>query len=398
MKKLIILSLLFIKISFCQSYDPFIQNLVDQTNLDSLISFVRILSGEDSVIINDTNTIITHRVNSWGNDLAADYLKNKMTEFGFETIDQNYSEEGRNIYSIQTGTLYPEEYYILCAHYDAVTNYCADDNASGVAGVLEAARILSNFQFNFSIIYAFWDEEEIGANGSEYFAEQADSAGMNIGGVLNFEMSGWDSDNDGLIDIHTRRINESIQLANTMVVIDSLYNLPLKPVVYNPGTTASDHSSFWNFDYSAIVFSEAFYGGDFNPYYHSSFDRIQYFNLPYFFNIVKLSTASIATLATEGLVTSVEELNAIPLSLSISNYPNPFNNSTRVKYNLPNSSNIRIDLYNFLGERVKEILSSFHQAGSYEIEITSDDLSSGAYFLVINTDAHYKTHKIILLK
>ena len=60
-------------------------------------------------------------------------------------------------------------------------------------------------QFNFSIIYAFWDEEEIGANGSEYFAEQANSAGMNIGGVLNFEMSGWDSNDDGLIDIHTRR-------------------------------------------------------------------------------------------------------------------------------------------------------------------------------------------------
>ena len=145
MKKLIILSLLFINISFCQSYDPFIQNLVDQTNLDSLISFVRILSGEDSVIINDTTTIITHRISSLGNDLAADYIKNKMTEFGFEAIDQNYSEEGRNIYSIQTGTLYPEEYYILCAHYDAVANYCADDNASGVAGVLEAARILYNY-------------------------------------------------------------------------------------------------------------------------------------------------------------------------------------------------------------------------------------------------------------
>lgn len=94
----------------------------------------------------------------------------------------------------------------------------------------------------------------------------------------------------------------------------------------------------------------------------------------------------------------MEELNTIPLSLSVSNYPNPFNNSTRVKYNLPNSSNIRIDLYNFLGERVKEILSNFHQAGRYEIEITADDLSSGAYFLVISTDAHYKTHKIILLK
>ncbi|MCK7528498.1 MAG: M28 family metallopeptidase [Ignavibacteriales bacterium] len=142
------------------------------------------------------------------------------------------------------GTVYPEEYFIYCAHYDAVTFYCADDNASGVAAVLEAAGILSNYQFEYSIIYALWDEEEVGLVGSDFFAEQADSNDMDIKGVLNFEMSGWDSNSDGLMDIHTRPISNSVLLGNFLFAIDSIYNLPLQPVIYNP-VRASDHNSFW---------------------------------------------------------------------------------------------------------------------------------------------------------
>ena len=225
MKKIILFLIFLGEISFGQNYDPLIQDLINKVNLDSLVNYVGVLSGEDSVVINDSLTIITHRVSSQGNDLAFEFIKKKMIGFGFDTIEQSYSETGKNLYSIQLGTKYPDEYFILCAHYDAVTQYCADDNASGVAGVLETARIFSKLDFNYSIIYAYWDEEEIGLIGSEYFAEQADSMEMNIRGVLNFEMSGWDSDNDGLIDVHTRPINESVLLANTLYTVDSVYNL-----------------------------------------------------------------------------------------------------------------------------------------------------------------------------
>ncbi len=58
-----------------QNYNPFIEELINQTNLDSLVSFVRILSGEDSVMIGDTTVLIQHRVSNQDNDLAADYIK-----------------------------------------------------------------------------------------------------------------------------------------------------------------------------------------------------------------------------------------------------------------------------------------------------------------------------------
>ena len=397
-KLLIPLQILFYSFCFGQSYGPFIEELMNQTNLDSLVSYVRILSGEDSVTIADSTGLITHRVSSQGNDLAAEYIKEKLEDYGLEIYDQQYSSQGRNIYAIQRGTIYPEEYYIYCAHYDAVTNFCADDNASGVAGVLEAARILSDYQFDYSIIYALWDEEEVGLFGSSFYAAQADSNDMDIKGVLNFEMSGWDSNDDGLMDIHTRDISNSLLLSNLMFAIDSIYNLPLQPVIYNPGTTASDHSSFWQQDYSAICFSEAYYGGDFNPYYHSAQDRIDKFNLPYFHNVAKLGIASIATLAQKNSVVSMQDDGIIPSSISVSNFPNPFNSSTIIQFELAEQGNIALDLYNTIGEKIETLSDGYKQAGNYEIHLNASSLSSGVYFIILRTHNQIFSHKISLLK
>jgi hypothetical protein len=396
-KSLVLLQFLTYSFCFGQSYDPFIEALINQTNLDSLVSYVRILSGEDSVVINGSKVLITHRVSYQGNNLAAEYIKGKLETFGLEIYDQPYSSQGRNIYAIQRGTIYPEKYFIYCAHYDAVTFYCADDNASGVAGVLEAARILSDYQFNYSIIYALWDEEEIGLVGSSFFASQADSNDMDIKGVLNFEMAGWDSNNDGKMDIHTRTISNSVLLGNFMFAIDTIYNLPLQPVVYNPGTTASDHNSFWQHSYSAICFSEAYYGGDFNPYYHSAQDRIDKFNLPYFHNVAKLGIGTIASLA-ENIVVSVKENVIIPHSISVNNFPNPFNSSTIVRFALPQANEITLDLYNTVGEKIKSLSDGYKLPGEYEIHLNANSLSSGVYFIILRTSERIFSHKILLLK
>jgi len=400
MKIRLLIPLQFLFYSFClaQSYDPFIEELMNQTNLDSLVSYVRILSGEDSVTIGGSTVLITHRVSYQGNDLAAEYIKEKLETYGLEIYDQPYSSQGRNIYAIQRGTLYPEEYFIYCAHYDAVTYFCADDNASGVAAVIEAARILSDHQFDYSIIYALWDEEEIGLVGSSFYAAQADSNDMDIKGVLNFEMSGWDSNNDGKMDIHTRPISNSVLLGNFMLAIGSIYNLPLLPVIYNPGTTASDHSSFWQHNYSAICFSEAYYGGDFNPYYHTAQDRIDKFNLTYFHNVAKLGIATTATLAMDNFIVSVQEDGIVPSSISINNYPNPFNNSTVIQYEIPEEGNISLVLYNSLGEKIENLSDGFKKAGKYEVYLNAGSFASGVYFIILKTSEQMYSHKILLLK
>ncbi|MBK9097730.1 MAG: M28 family peptidase [bacterium] len=276
-------------------YDPIVSDIINQTNLDSLVSYVRILSGEDSVWIGSTKVLIQNRGSS-GGDLAADYLIQKLASYNLEIYDQIYSSTGRNVYAMQEGYLYPEQQYIICAHYDAVDVYCADDNATGVAAVIEAARILSKYDFKYTLIYALWDEEEIGLVGSNYYASQASSNQDDIQGVLNMDMLAWDGNNDNLLDIHTQNTGNSNDLANLMVVVNYLYGLSLNPVIYNPGTWQSDHSSFWNHGYGAILLIEAYYGGDLNPYYHSIDDRIDKFNLSYFHNLSKLSIGTISSL------------------------------------------------------------------------------------------------------
>jgi len=406
MKSKIIILLQFILYSFCfgQSFDPFIEGLMNQTNLDSLVSYVRILSGEDSVVIAGSTVLITPRGSFFENDLAADYIKSKLESYGLETYDHHFYKAGlypvigRNIYSIQRGKTYPDKYFFYCAHWDAITEYCADDNASGVAGVLEAARILSKYQFEYSIIYALWDYEELGTYGSWYFASRCDSNNTDIQGVLNFEMSGWDSDDDGLMDIHTKDIINSVSLANIMFIVDSLYQLPLKPIIYNPGTNASDHWSFWHFNYSAICFSEAYWGGDFNPYYHSSEDRIDKFNLAYFHNVCKLGIASLSTLATENFTSSVQEDIAALHSFYLNNYPNPFNNATIIQYAIPEACNISLDVYSSIGEKIVNLSKGYEKAGKYEIHFNASDLPSGVYFYRIQAGNFIETKKMILLR
>ena len=52
----------------------------------------------------------------------------------------------------------PNDIYIVSAHYDSVTNFGADDNASGTAAIIELARILSQYCTENTIIYALWDD------------------------------------------------------------------------------------------------------------------------------------------------------------------------------------------------------------------------------------------------
>ena len=382
-----------------QTYNPFIEELINQTNLDSLVSFVRILSGEDSVMIGGTKEIIHHRISNNNNDLAADYIKEKLQSYGLDTYDQVYSSNGRNIYAMQPGLIYPDAQYIICAHYDAVADHCADDNASGTAGVLEAARILSNYQLDYTLFYALWDEEEIGLYGSAYYANQAFANNDNILGVLNFEMSGWDSDSDGKLDIHTTNIANSVSLADLVFHITSVYGLSLAPVIYNPGTTASDHASFWYKGYTAIVFSEAFFGGDPNPYYHTDEDRIDKFNLPYYHKMAKLAIGSISTLVEVNPPVSVEDIELdIPISFSIQNYPNPFNNSTIIRYELPYNEYITVDVFNTIGEKVGELVNDFQEAGYYEVPFNANILPSGVYIVMLNSSTTAINSKMILLK
>ena len=118
---------------YAQHPDTLVQRLISQTNSDTLTHYVRVLSGEDSVSIAGSRYLITSRyAGNPGNNVAADFIYQTLSQLGLSVFNQNYSGSGRNLYAVQTGTTYPDQQFIICAHYDDMPSFSlapgADEN------------------------------------------------------------------------------------------------------------------------------------------------------------------------------------------------------------------------------------------------------------------------------
>ncbi len=120
-----------------------------------------------------------------------------------------------NVVAIQRGSKYPNRYIIMSGDIDSrvsdPTNFTSDspganDNASGMAGTIEAARVLSNYQFENSIIYVGLSGEEQGLYGGKGLANHAKENKWEIIGIMNNDMIGNIKGVDGVIDNRTFRI------------------------------------------------------------------------------------------------------------------------------------------------------------------------------------------------
>jgi hypothetical protein len=81
-----------------------------------------------------------------------------------------------------------------------------------------------------------------------------------------------------------------------------------------------------------------------------------------------------------------------------SNYPNPFNPSTKIKFDLPNVSNVKLFVYDILGREVSRIIDGELKAGRYEAEFDATNLPSGVYFYRLVTDGFTDTKKMLMIK
>ncbi|HKK11475.1 MAG TPA: M28 family peptidase, partial [Flavobacteriaceae bacterium] len=130
-----------------------------------------------------------------------------------------------NVVAVQRGTKYPNRYIIMSGDIDSrvsdPNNYTSDapganDNASGMAGTIEAARVLSKYKFENSIVYLGLAGEEQGLFGGKGMAEYAKEHDWDIIGILNNDMIGNISGVDGVIDNRTFRIfSEPVPITET---------------------------------------------------------------------------------------------------------------------------------------------------------------------------------------
>ena len=281
--------------------EEIILSLLEEVSQEGLIATVQTMQDFQTRNCVHNNSILAQ---NW----IKEQYENLGLEVSFHTFSNVYPWWGGqcvsdNVIAIQYGTEFPDEYIVCGCHFDSFTSAStavgpgADDNATGVAGILETAKILSQYDFKRSIIYCSFTAEECGLYGSGYYAQDCASESMNIIGYFNIDMSGYLQPGSNMhIDlIHP---NSAISLANYYINVANIY-FPTLPVTSYPNLPGgdSDHTSFNQNGYMGIFPFED--RNNHSPYIHTNNDIIgTSVNNPEQVKVfTQVNIASIATLA-----------------------------------------------------------------------------------------------------
>ena len=298
--------------------DPLIEEMIAQVDSATVYQYDGDLSGENEVIIGGQPYTLYTRYSYSGEPVqkATQFVYEHFENLGLEVEYHNYNWSGydlRNVVATKPGLIYPDYIYIICAHVDSISEWQyrytyapgADDNASGVTAVMIAADILSQYDFDYTIRFVTFTGEEQGLRGSHEYAQDAYYEGDDILGVLNLDMIAYDSDDQPIIELHAGTEDGSIAIANLFADVVDTYDIDLVPeIITTWATDRSDHASFWDYGYNAILGIEDF--DDFNDQnYHTINDRLSALNMPYFTEFVKASVGTVVGMAglLDGTVT-----------------------------------------------------------------------------------------------
>ncbi|HJV64891.1 MAG TPA: M28 family peptidase [Geomonas sp.] len=260
---------------------------------------------------------------------AAVYLAATLESYGYLLDEQRFFDQGklqRNLLASAPGSDPQTERIALLAHYDTVAQSPgADDNASGVAVLLEAARLLAGFRFQKSVQFIAVsleenrsdDEPDTGTRGSRALAAHAREQGWQLGAVLVLESVGYAGDhvvqsappgvpvpvpdNGNFIAVigneRSPQLVESFLRAIGRLKLD----LPCLPLVVPgngellPDSRRSDHAPFWDQGYPAIMVTDT---SNFrNPNYHRPTDTLETLNLEFAARVCRATVETVIELA-----------------------------------------------------------------------------------------------------
>lgn len=232
-------------------------------------------------------------------DPARDNIAATFESYGFEVeLHRCYSwyyPDGLfyNVVATKTGAIWPDRQYIVGAHYDSVSNPGADDDASGVAGLLELARVYSQYDTGCTLKLIAFDLEEEGLRGSSIYAYQ--HAADDIRGMIQLDMIAWDYLRYKVMI--RAAVDDTPQLAYDLDLAVEEYGGELLGTVGSP-VAASDHASFADIEVPACLLIEHRY--DLNPCYHQwcdSVDEPNYISYDYAADIVRSVAGYLADIA-----------------------------------------------------------------------------------------------------
>jgi aminopeptidase YwaD len=232
------------------------------------------------------------------------FIEKELASYGFSVESDYFSYRGKNFRNIigrqsaqRAGSL-----IILGAHFDSVQGTPgADDNASGVAVLLEAARLLARARVRSEILFCAFNLEELNMIGSGYFAKKLKSGGKKVDAMISLEMVGYTDSRPGsqkypfglkafypdrgdfigaignwksasLLRRFTRQMRQVRGLSVETLSVPGNGGLI-------PAVRLSDHAPFWDAGYPALMITDTSFFR--NPHYHGSTDTLETLNLDF---------------------------------------------------------------------------------------------------------------------
>ncbi|MEK7783456.1 MAG: M28 family peptidase [Candidatus Binatota bacterium] len=232
------------------------------------------------------------------------YIEGEFKTFGLRVESDTFTYWGRSYRNViaRAGDARNGPLIILGAHFDSVEGSPgADDNASGVAVLLEAARILSGLRLRSQLLFCAFNLEELNMIGSTHFAKRLKAAGAKVRAMVSLEMVGFTDSKPGgqqyptglrwfypergdFIGVVGNWRSSSLlrQFSHSM---RQVRGLPVETltVLGNgflvPQVRLSDHSPFWDLGYPALLITDtAFFR---NPHYHVPSDTLDTLDLEF---------------------------------------------------------------------------------------------------------------------
>lgn len=348
-------------------YDTLIAQMLNRVCLDSLVATLYHLQ--------NYSTRYTYSPKC---DSAAKWLYQRFQRYNIPVEYDIYlagtqRDTSYNVIATITGQVRPESIVIICGHFDSYSNVPyvsapgADDNATGTVVVLEAARILSQYRFRWTIKFIGFSGEEQWMLGSYHYVDSvAVPQQLKIGGVFNFDMIAYTA-----YDSTRLYVNHNLASTSLAVLAESAnaqYNIGLNLIKYWDEDCYGDNTPFWERGYKAVFALEdsewGIWNGS-NPHYHTTHDTVGNLTLNQVLRSAKLGIACVAMMAK-------------PIGLNMI-YERPLTHSkiqdflpTIIKNNLFLPENKSFALYDMMGKKVAQL-----SAGNNSLS----HLSAGVYFI-----------------
>ncbi len=194
--------------------------------------------------------------------VARAYLEDQLAQQGWQAMEQAYPT-GANVYAVLPGAR--AQQVVIGAHFDTVAGSPgADDNATGCAVVLAAARYLASAKRGPTFVVAFFDQEEEGLFGSRAFAQMLIDTSADVAAVHTIDQAGWDADGDRRFELElpTPALEQAYRSAGAALAT------PLTTT----STAGTDHQAFRDAGFPAIGLTEGYVENDTTPYRHTPQD------------------------------------------------------------------------------------------------------------------------------